>query len=145
MSRYTAEAGPFPSEDVVQEWVHARAAGQTIATTYAVPEGLVSRATRPWGPYRPPGPRLPADLVGGKGVARIAGVSEATGLRWVRTGRVPDPDFVVGKSRPLWLTTTIVRWLEEADLETCPSCGARCISLNQHPSAVHRARGDSPR
>ena len=31
VSRYTAEAGPFPSEEVVQEWVQARRAGQTIA------------------------------------------------------------------------------------------------------------------
>ena len=40
VSRYTAEAGPFPSEEVVQEWVQARQAGQTIAaiaTTYAAP------------------------------------------------------------------------------------------------------------
>ena len=148
VSRYTAEAGPFPAEAVVQEWVQARQGGQTIAaiaTTYAAPQGLVSRATRPWGPFRPPGPRLPAGLVGGKGIARIAGVSEATGLRWVRTGRVPDPDFVVGKGRPLWLTTTIVRWLQDAGLETCSSCGARCVSLNQHRSAVHRAPGGSAR
>ena len=31
VSRYTAEAGPFPSEEVVQEWVRARRAGKTIA------------------------------------------------------------------------------------------------------------------
>lgn len=148
VSRYTAEAGPFPSVEVVQEWVQARQAGQTIAaiaTTYAAPEGLVRRATRPWGPFRPPGPRLPVGLVGGKGIARMAGVSEATGLRWVRTGLVPDPDFVVGRGRALWLTTTIVRWLEETDLETCPSCGARCVSLNQHRSAGHREQEDTPR
>jgi hypothetical protein len=53
----------------------------------------------------------------------MAGVSEATGLRWVRTGRVPDPDFVVGESRPLWLTTTIVRWLEGADLKAARTVG----------------------
>jgi len=29
--------------------------------------------------------------------------------------------------------------VEEADLQTCPDCGARCVSLNQHRSAVHRA------
>ena len=148
VSRYTAEAGPFPSDEVVTEWVQARRAGQTIAaiaTTYGAAEGLVSRATRPWGPFSPPGPRLPVGLVGGKGIARMAGVSDATGLRWVRTGRVPDPDFVVGKGRALWLTTTIVRWLEEADLETCPNCGARCVSLNQHRSAVHHGHAGSSR
>lgn len=142
VSRYTAEAGPFPSEAVVQQWVRARQGGQSIAAIaarYAAPRGLVGQATRPWGPFRPPGPRLPAGVVGGKGISRMAGVSDATGLRWVRTGRVPDPDFVVGNGRPLWLTTTIARWLEEGDLQTCPLCGARCVSLNQHRSAVHRA------
>ena len=144
VSRYTAEAGPFPAEEVVQEWVHARQAGQSIAaiaTKYAAPQGLVRRATRPWGPFRPPGPRLPVGLVGGKGIARMAGVSEATGLRWVRAGRVPEPDFVLTTGLALWLTTTIARWLEEADFESCPNCGARCVSLNRHRSAVHRARG----
>jgi hypothetical protein len=128
--------------------VRARRAGQTIgsiAAAYSAPEGLVSRSTRPWGPFRPPGPRLPAGLVGGKGIARLAGVSDATGLRWVRTGRVPDPDFVVGKGRPLWLTTTIVAWLEETDLQSCPDCGARCVSLNQHRSAVHHEPAGSSR
>ncbi len=143
VSRYTAEAGPFPSEEVVQDWVRARESGQTvgsIAATYSAPEGLISRSTRPWGPFRPPGPRLPAGLVGGKGIARMAGVSDATGLRWVRTGRVPDPDFVTARSRPLWLSTTILRWLEETDLQTCLICGARCVGLNRHRAAVHHQR-----
>jgi hypothetical protein len=148
VSRYTAEAGPFPSEEVVQEWVRARRAGKTIAaiaTKYGAPDGLVSRATRLWGPFRPTGPRLPVGLVGGKGIARMAGVSDATGLRWVRTGRVPDPDFVVGKGRALWLTTTIARWLQAGDLHACPDCGARCVSLNQHRAAVHRDQAGSTR
>jgi hypothetical protein len=148
VSRYTAEAGPFPADEVVHEWVQARLAGQTIAAiaiTYAAPQGLVSRATRPWGPFRPPGSRLPVGLVGGKGIARMAGVSDATGLRWVRTGRVPDPDFVVGKGRALWLTTTVVRWLKEADLATCTDCGARCVSLNQHRSAARHGQAGSER
>jgi hypothetical protein len=35
VSRYTAEAGPFPSDEVVQEWVRARRAGQTLAAIAA--------------------------------------------------------------------------------------------------------------
>lgn len=140
VSRYTAEAGPFPSPDVVQEWVQARHAHQSIAAiaaAYGAPTGLVRQATRPWGPFWAPGPRLPAGVVGAKGIARIAGISEPAALGWVRTGRVPDPDFVIGDGRRLWLETTITRWLQEADLATCPDCGARCVSLNQHRAAAH--------
>ena len=141
VSRYTAEAGPFPSPDVVQEWVDARRADRTveaIAAEYGAPEGLVRRATRAWGPFFSQS-RLPAGVVGVTGIARLAGVSGPAALRWVRTGRVPAADFVIGDGRQLWLETTITRWLGEADLATCPQCGARCLSLGQHRAGAHRS------
>ena len=125
--------------------MRTRRTGQTIAaiaTKYLLRKGSSAPARGGRFAHQPP---PTGDLVGGKGIASIAGVSEATGLRWIRTGRVPDPDFVVVKSRPLWLTTTVAPWLDEADLETYPSCGAGRVSLNQHRSAAHRAHEGSPR
>lgn len=141
VSRYTAEEGPYPSEEVVQEWVAHRRAELSVAAIahqYGAPQALVRRATQPWGPFWAPA-RLPAGVVGAKGIARLAKVSEPTTLRWVRTGRAPAPDFVIGNGRQLWLESTISRWLAESqDLHTCPTCGARCVSLGQHRTAAHR-------
>ena len=99
---------------------------------------VVSRETRAFGPFRPPGPRLPDGVVGSRGIAALAGVSGPAALRWVRTGRVPAPDFVVGDGRKLWLAGTITGWLATADLATCPTCGARCVQLASHRAAAHR-------
>lgn len=142
VSRYTAEHGPFPSEDVVREWVTARRSGATIpavARQYQAPEAVVARQTRPFGPYRPAGrPRLPDGVVGVHGIATMAGMSDPAAIRWVRAGRVPEPDFVVGDGHRLWLASTIRRWLDESDLATCPQCGARCVSLSRHHAGAHR-------
>ena len=141
VSRYTAEAGPFPSAQVVQEWVLARRAGTTIAEVareYQAPKTVVGRETRPWGPFWRSGPRLPEGVVGVHGIAEMAGISDPTAIRWVRTGRVPEPDFVVGDGHKLWLASAITRWLDSSDLATCPHCGARCVSLNHHRSGAHR-------
>jgi hypothetical protein len=141
VSRYTAEAGPFPSTEVVQEWVLARRAGRTVAAIalkYQAPEAVIFRETRPWGPFWRSGPRLPEGVVGVHGIAAMAGVSDPTAIRWVQTGRAPDPDFVVGDGHKLWLDSTISRWLDSSGLATCPDCGARCVSLNHHRSGAHR-------
>lgn len=141
VSWYTKGAGPFPSPAVVDQWVAARVAGRTlaaIAQEFGAASVVVSGATRAFGPFRPPGPRLPDGLVGPGGIAALAGVSGPTALRGVRTGRVPAPDFVVGDGRKLWLDGTITRWLDSADLATCPTCGARCVRLAAHRAAAHR-------
>lgn len=141
VSRCTKVAGPYPSPEVVQQWVAARRAGRTleaIAQEFGTVSVVVSRETRAFGPFRPPGPRLPDGVVGSRGIAALAGVSDTAALRWVRTGRVPTPDFVIGDGRELWLNSTITRWLAIADLTTCPTCGARCVQLASHRAAAHR-------
>ena len=140
VSRYTAEAGPFPSAEVVQQWVEARRSGRTLAELaleYQAPEAVIAKQTRPWGPFWRTGPRLPEGVVGVNGIAAMAGVSDPTAVRWAQTGRVPEPDFVVGRGHKLWLASTISRWLDSSDLATCPDCGARCVSLNHHRSGAH--------
>ena len=140
VSRCTVDAGPFPAADVVQKWVVARRQGEPvaeIADRHDVQVGLVRRHTRPWGPFPRRGPRLPAGVVGVKGIARLAGVSGPSAVRWVRTGRVPDPDFVTTSGRLVWMEATIINWLESADMSTCPTCGARCINVGRHSAAAH--------
>ena len=126
---------------MVQQWVAARRAGRTleaIAQEFGTVRVVVSRETRAFGPFRPPGPRLPDGVVGSRGIATLAGVSDTAALRWVRTGRVPASDFVVGDGRELWLKGTITRWLATGDLATCPTCGARCVQIASHRAAAHR-------
>jgi len=60
-----------------------------------------------------------------------------TVMRWRRKGKLPGPDFVTAKQRPLWLPGTIETWLETADLETCPTCGSRCMSVGRHAATTH--------
>ena len=106
VSQATRDHGPYPSQETVDEWVEARRAGKTsrqIADEHGVSPGLVTRTTRQFDPFRGPGHRLPegAMLVGS--IAREVGLSPVTVLRWRRTGRLPEPDFVTAKGRPLWL------------------------------------------
>lgn len=70
--------------------------------------------------------------------AQRAGVSGPTVLRWNASGRLPEPDFVTARGRPLWLPATVDNWLDSSDvLLTCGVCGARCLSLAHHAKAVH--------
>ena len=141
VSRCTVASGPYPSEDVVQQWVMARRDRQpvaAIAKKHDAPTVLVRRRTQPWGPFPHARARLPAGVVGVNGIARLAGISKPAALGWVRSGRVPDPDFITSTGRLVWLENTITNWFEDAQLATCPTCGARCISLGQHNAAAHR-------
>lgn len=140
VSRCTIDSGPYPCENVVQQWVIARRDRQSVAAIaekYDAPIALVRRHTQPWGPFPHARHRLPAGVVGVNGIARLAGISEPAALRWVRTGRIPDPDFITRTGRLVWLEHTIITWFEDAKLATCPTCGARCISLGQHHAAAH--------
>ncbi|MBM6402160.1 hypothetical protein [Phycicoccus sonneratiae] len=67
-------------------------------------------------------------------------MSDPAAIRWVRTGRAPEPDFVLGDAHKLWLESTIRRWLDSCDLASCPDCGARCVSVNRHRAGAHKAR-----
>jgi len=76
-------------------------------------------------------------------VAARIGLKYLSVLRWRSNGRLPHPDFVTAKGRELWLAGTIEAWLETADLETCPDCGARCLSVARHATMAHQARSPS--
>lgn len=92
VSRMTADYGPFPAPEVIEEWAQARRAGRTLAQIAAadhVGVTVVSRMTRGLGPFTPIGPRLPDGVIGVKGLAWMVGVSEPTVLRWVRQDRTP--------------------------------------------------------
>jgi len=143
VSQLTRDHGPFPSVDVVEQLVADRQAGRTVAAIAeerGVRAAVGRRATKPHGPFPGPGGRLPEGVVGVNGVARMARVSCPTVLRWQRSGRLPGPDFTTANGRALWFPVTITRWLDSATcLEVCPICGARCVSLAHHRSAVHGA------
>lgn len=103
-----------------------------------MPVTVVRRVTKPYGPFPGPGGRLPEGVVGVNAVAAMAGVSGPTVVRWQRSGRLPPPDFTTAAGRALWFSATISRWLDSATfLKTCQTCGARCVSLGHHRSAVH--------
>lgn len=116
----------------------ARQAVAAIAKKHDAPTALVRRHTHPWGPFPHARARFPAGVVGVNGIARLAGISKPAALGWVRTGRVPEPDFTTSTGRLVWLENTITNWFEDAQAATCPTCGARCISLGQHNAAAHR-------
>ena len=81
-----------PPQEVVAEWVHARRAGQSLAAIagrYGAPVATVRRETRPHGPFKATGPRLPDGVVGMKGLAQRAGISHPVLLKWRRAGRLP--------------------------------------------------------
>ena len=141
VSLHTRDHGPFPAPDVVEQWVAGRHAGRTlvaIAEEHRVRVEVVRRVTKPYGPFSMPGGRLPEGVLGVNGVARMAGVSCPTILRWQKTGRLPQPDFTTAHGRALWLPATIERWLDSAEfLVTCEVCGARCVSIGHHRSAIH--------
>ena len=145
VSQATRDQGPYPSREAVEEWVDARRAGKTsrqIADERNVSQGLVTRETRPHGPFRGPGHPLPGGVMGVGSIAREVGLSPVTVLRWKRTGRLPQPDFVTAKGRPLWLPGTVAAWLEDAELlSTCEACGARCLSVSRHVAMAHRPGG----
>lgn len=141
VSRATCEHGPFPSEEVVQQWVQARQARRTlsqIAEDFDIPQSTIRTATAKYGPFPLPGTQLPDGVMGVAAVAARVGLKTPSVLRWQASGRLPKPDFVTAKGRELWLPGTIERWLDEADLAACPDCGARCVSLAHHRSAVHQ-------
>ncbi|MBD3783236.1 MAG: hypothetical protein IE926_09835 [Micrococcales bacterium] len=127
---------------MAQQWTASRHAGRSlaaIAEEYGTTIGKVRASTRPFGPFRPPGPRLPDGVVGVKGLAQMAWVSHPTAARWVRTGRTPAPDFVTATGRTVWQAATIAAWLRDSDFAHCPDCGARCVSLSWHRAQAHRA------
>lgn len=145
VSRYTAEYGPFPSQDIVDEWAAARRSGRSlrqIAEAYDVQPAKIASATRPYGPFPSIGPRLPDGVLAVSSIARIVGLNRVTVLRWRNLGRLPPPDFVTARGRALWLHTTIEKWLaEQRCLTPCPACGALCLSVTQHASRSHGPGG----
>ena len=141
VSKATAGHGPYPSAQVVEEWADARRAGKSvdeIAATYGVLAATVRRCTAPFGPFYARGPRLPLGVMNVSAIARRAGVSKPTVLRWQATGRLPECDFTTARGRSLWLSATIETWLSTSQaLSTCPVCGARCVSVPHHTAEVH--------
>ena len=142
VSRSTHDHGPFPSHETVAAWVASRRERRSlraISEDYHVPPGRIGHHTAAHGPFPPPtGIRpLPDGLMGVTAVADRVGLASPAVLRWRTAGRLPTPDFVTARGRELWLSTTIERWLQDAEFQTCPDCGARCLALAKHRSARH--------
>jgi len=142
VSRSTLGHGPFPSEDTVAAWVTARRQRRSlreISREYQVPPNRIGHRTAASGPFPAPvGARLlPEGLLGIAAIADRVGLASPAVLRWRAAGRLPPPDFVTANGRQLWLATTIDRWLKDADLQTCPQCGARTRSVAKHAKARH--------
>ena len=143
VSSATVGHGPFPSADTVTAWVDARHNRRTVSDIgleYGIPGKRVAHHTAPYGPFpRPPhGARIPDGLLGISAIAERLRLSSPTVIAWRRDGRLPRPDFVTDRGRDLWLASTIDRWVDKADwLETCPECGARCVSMTRHRSQAH--------
>jgi len=142
VSRATLGHGPFPSEDTVAAWVTARRQRRSlreISRDYQVPPNRIGHHTTASGPFPAPvGVRLlPEGLLGIAAIADRVGLASPAVLRWRAAGRLPQPDFVTANGRQLWLATTIDRWLQDADLQTCPQCGARTRSVAKHAKARH--------
>lgn len=143
VSSVTAGHGPFPSADTVAAWVSARRALRTLAEVglaYGVPASRVARHTAQLGPFPPPsgGARIPDGLLGISAIADHLGLSSPTLIAWRRAGRIPTCDFTTARGRELWLKGTIDRWVSEAEwLQTCPDCGARCVSASRHQGTAH--------
>ena len=141
VSKATAGHGPYPSAKVVEGWADARRAGKSveeIAATHGVRAATVRRSTAPFGPFYARGPRLPTGIMNVSAIARRAGVSKPTVLRWQATGKLPEPNFTTARGRSLWLSTTVETWLSTSEaLSTCAVCGARCLSVPHHTAEVH--------
>ena len=142
VSRATLGHGPFPSEDTVAAWVTARRQRRSlreISREYQVPPNRIGHHTTASGPFPAPvGVRLlPEGLLGIAAIADRVGLASPAVLRWRAAGRLPQPDFVTANGRQLWLATTIDRWLQDADLQTCSQCGARTRSVAKHAKARH--------
>lgn len=141
VSKATAGHGPYPSAKVVEGWADARRSGQSvdeIAATHGVRAATVRRCTAPFGPFYARGPRLPSGVMNVSAIARRAGVSKPTVLRWQATRKLPEPDFTTARGRSLWLSATVESWLSTSEaLSTCTVCGARCLSVPHHTAEVH--------
>ena len=142
VSRSTLGHGPYPSKDTLAAWVAARRQRRTlhdISQEYQVPPRRIGHHTAASGPYPTPvgTPRLPDGLLGIAAIADRVGLASPAVLRWRAAGHLPPPDFVTARGRDLWLATTIERWLQDADLQTCPQCGARTRSVAKHTTARH--------
>lgn len=146
VSARTIAAGPFPRvppipRDVVAQWVADRRIGWSVASIASRDSVLakdVARATQPHGPFPRGrairGQEAPLGIVA---LSRLVGVADPTVYQWYRRGRLPEPDSYTPAGRPRWDPSTIQEWLTTADLETCPSCGARVWSVLRHEFAVH--------
>ena len=145
VSRWTRDAGPFPkpgtpSVEQVQSWVTARRAGQSIqqiARSSGVPTHRVSAAIKPYGPFPRRSQRIPAGIYCRNDIATLIGVAGPTIATWYSQGFLPPPDFIISRSRPIWLPATIERWIPTSGLIPCPICGVLSRRPESH-SAAHR-------
>ncbi|QKE82489.1 hypothetical protein [Arthrobacter sp. NEB 688] len=143
VTRATRDWGPLPSRESIEAWVEARQQRRSlaaIADEFGVLAHVVQRLTRPHGPFPRPAP------TGLEGVETIESISRRIGLSdsVVRTKRhlLPEPDWVTGKGRPVWLPRTVDRWLAETPPEACETCGgtpSACRHIPLRPSS--RSKG----
>ncbi len=133
VTRATRGWGPFPAREAVEAWVEARHQKRSIAAIaeeFGILTSVVKRLTHPYGPF----PRPASTSV--EGVETIESISRRIGLSdsVVRTKRhlLPEPDWVTAKGRPVWLPSTIDKWLAAAPPEHCETCGASPPSECRH-------------
>ncbi|QKE85103.1 hypothetical protein [Arthrobacter sp. NEB 688] len=136
VTRATRGWGPFPSRETVEAWVEGRQRRRSlgaIALEFDVLPATVQRFTTPHGPFPRPA-QLPEGIETRESIARRAGVSDSAVRNW---RHLPEPDWTTATGRPVWLSTTIDRWLETDALARCDICGARPLSLKVHMGYLH--------
>ncbi|GIL37563.1 hypothetical protein [Phycicoccus sp. DTK01] len=136
VTRATSDWGPYPARETVEAWVEARQRRRplgAIALEFGVLPATVQRFTTPHGPFPRPA-QVPDGIETRESIARRAGVSDSAVRKW---RHLPDPDWVTAKGRPVWLSSTIDRWLDSEALPRCHVCGARPVSLTFHLGYRH--------
>lgn len=145
VTRATRGYGPYPSREHVDAWVEARRQGRAlweIAQEFGIRPAVVQRMTRPHGPFVRPSTRTPEGLETRESIARRTGVSNSAVGNWTH---LPEPDWITAAGRPVWLSTTIDRWLDTDALAKCQICSARPLDLAIHMGQQHGQSGRQQR
>ncbi|WP_156969624.1 helix-turn-helix transcriptional regulator [Knoellia subterranea] len=141
VSRLTKPYGPFarpsaPQPDAIAAWVKDRRAGRSaawVAKYYGVPLQRVSDSTREFGPFRV---RLKINgFVTVSEAADHLAIPVPTLCRWITREYMPAPQRRNG--RRVWAESAFNDWLANAELETCPQCGAMTRDRVRHTAASH--------
>lgn len=144
--KITAPYGPFPpprrrktwTSEQRQQWIQLRHDGHStarIAAAQHVSRRAVETATNDEGPYPRPSQRHP-DLLSLSDLADLTGIRAPTAYGWWHRDLLPHPAATGNVGQPLWERHVLEAWCK-ANLKTCPQCGTRARSLQQHLSKRH--------